>query len=349
MLWWSVHALVVLYTVVWPGTVNGTYLGPLLETDMDGDRGPFVDQITALIEKIDKQEDRLQTVEIQLAKHSVALAEKDRRIGHLEQELAEWKSKAASTDTSGYQKTIKDIITQDKIEDRSEFNQKGKDQRFSEQNRRRITNHNGTKHEKPASDQRTRMSDNHNDFSNVNSQVAFETAGLGVNFERKLRNPGTIEHDRITEIARTKSVKQQEKRVDNTSPGEYAFSLFLSVNTHVSQHEVVKYDHVVLDTANGYNHGNGIYEVPVSGVYVFTWSTTCDDDPTTSISTGLMVNGVLRSATIADSSPSEWESATGIIVTSVSVGDHVYVRSASPATMLSYEGGRSTFSGWRLF
>lgn len=102
------------------------------------------------------------------------------------------------------------------------------------------------------------------------------------------------------------------------------------------------------DIGHGYYKGIGMYVVPTSGVYVFTWSTTgntlSSNDQTT-----LVINGSYKDGSIADGTPSGFQTATGLIVTSVNAGDHVYIRANNAAYIRSGVSDKSTFSGWRLF
>ncbi|OWF47660.1 uncharacterized protein LOC110454072 [Mizuhopecten yessoensis] len=343
---WSVHALVVLFTVIWPGMVNGTYLGPFLGKGVDGDRSPLVDQVVVLIEKINKQEDRLQTVETQLAKHTIALVEKDRRIDHLERELEYSKSRAEPIHTSQTTRNA-DGILEENHPDRSATIQTGHDRHIFNQYRHSIATHNLTQIDKPSQKQSISIADHRRENGNI--FLPLGKAGLDVIFERRHTNLKSFENARSTEKRQSLTVNQHNKRVDNTSPIGYAFSLSLSANTNVVLQSIIKYDDVMLDEGNGYNHGNGIYEIPTSGVYVFTWTIMSGTNNGGSMSTHLMVNGVVRSATDADSDAHNWEAATGLIVTSVSKGDHVYILAYSTGQVISDTNNRSTFSGWRLF
>ncbi|XP_069103082.1 uncharacterized protein [Argopecten irradians] len=165
-----------------------------------------------------------------------------------------------------------------------------------------------------------------------------------VNFLHDANKLTIIGHKTTTQ----KIVRSRGKRVDPTSSG-VAFSVFLASDMHAVSGSIIKYDSVRTDTRNAYNHGNGIYEVPVSGVYVFTWSTTSDLNGGGSICSRLMVNGADRSGTCADATTSDWDTATGLIVTSVNSGDHVYITSKSTGNLISRADDTSTFSGWRLF
>lgn len=132
-----------------------------------------------------------------------------------------------------------------------------------------------------------------------------------------------------------------------------AFSLSLSRTTGhstVYESQVLAYADVLLDIGNGYNTGTGIYTVPVSGVYVFTWSTTAGVNNV--IDTLLMINSQVRGALNSDAgSVSLWNESTGLIIASVNQGDRVFVRVGKRAGGIVhvFDEAWTTFSGWRLF
>ncbi|XP_033724927.1 uncharacterized protein LOC117314937 [Pecten maximus] len=344
---WSSYILVLLCPLIWTWRVDGEYLESLSGTDVNTDRNILGDQISTLIQKINQQEDRLQSLETKAAKHAHAMAEKDRRIDQLEQELAALKFKMAPVLTSFGKTTSEEVGKGQQAE--SVSNGTVKNQLVKDNTNPRIADYNIRNKDKPTGNQRVQVDDYRKHFDSFGRKLAFETESSDANYESAFRNAESLEYPGPVGVGKIQATKQQEKRVDNTPPSGVAFSVSLSASTDVVQQSTIKYNDVMIDVGNGYNHGNGIYVVPVSGVYAFTWSTTSAVNNGRAICTYLMINGVVTSGTCADSDASDWESATGVIVTSVSAGDHVYVLSRSIGQIISDGSAKSTFAGWLLF
>ena len=94
---------------------------------------------------------------------------------------------------------------------------------------------------------------------------------------------------------------------------------------------------------------DGIFIVPTSGTYVFTWSFMADSHG--NVNTELMKNADIIGTRFADSSLIPvWDFSTGIVVSDVVQGDQVYVRlgHTSGGNVMSVSSSRTTFSGWLL-
>lgn len=108
---------------------------------------------------------------------------------------------------------------------------------------------------------------------------------------------------------------------------------------------------VVTNNCDGYNVLNGIFTVPISGTYVFTW-TTQNVDGTYMVSE-IVVNNELMGRIVSSSNGyDEEDAATGTVVLEVSEGDVVWIRTNNPTadhkvSLSSYYP--STFSGWLLY
>lgn len=133
--------------------------------------------------------------------------------------------------------------------------------------------------------------------------------------------------------------------------GVVAFHAYLSHDSSgpLPMHHILKYDMIPLNKGNGYNAFDGIFIVPTSGTYVFTWSIMCDVHG--SLYTELMRNAEIIGTRFADSfRASVWDFATGIVVADVNQGDHLYVRleETSIGIVRSITKSKTTFSGWLL-
>lgn len=121
---------------------------------------------------------------------------------------------------------------------------------------------------------------------------------------------------------------------------------------HPGPHHTIIFDVPVTNIGNGYNHFSGIFSVPSSGVYVFSW--TIGDSSGGTIFTELVVNKDVVGGILTQSMyTADRFTTTGLVVKEVSESDVVFVRTSST-------GGnhgdiqslspvqRTSFSGWRL-
>jgi len=108
----------------------------------------------------------------------------------------------------------------------------------------------------------------------------------------------------------------------------------------------------VIDVGGGYNNQDGIFDVPVTGVYVFVYTVYADQNHF--VRTELVINGQVKTASIADgATPHEVHSSTAIIVVPANAGEHVFVRRADTNSQCNIVSSMtlavSSFSGWILY
>ena len=119
--------------------------------------------------------------------------------------------------------------------------------------------------------------------------------------------------------------------------------------SEATRNHVMVFDVVKTNAGNGYHPSTGVFIVPESGIYVFSWSFRNSDRHYHS--TELMVNKTVESVIHLHTGAGSWLSGTGVAVLHVNKGDDVYVRISA----LSHYGdihsdnyGRSSFTGWKL-
>ena len=129
-----------------------------------------------------------------------------------------------------------------------------------------------------------------------------------------------------------------------------AFHAIATTEEPTLANKVITFQNKSLDTANAYNTGDGVYTVPQTGIYVFTWTIT--GGKRTRAPTQLMINTGEAGRTIADSDENDdYHTSTGITVASVTQGNHVYVKFETTGYgkgHIDSAYGKSTFSGWKL-
>lgn len=126
-----------------------------------------------------------------------------------------------------------------------------------------------------------------------------------------------------------------------------AFYAYMSTSHKEQGQHTLVFDTVKSNVGQAYHPGSGVFAVPQSGVYVFTW--TVIHDGAADLSVILMVNSAAVGAAYANSR--DGDQVTGMVVVDVNQGDHVYVRtyaSWSSGDIRSDSSGRSSFAGWKL-
>nr|CBX41711.1 putative C1q domain containing protein MgC1q62 [Mytilus galloprovincialis] len=143
---------------------------------------------------------------------------------------------------------------------------------------------------------------------------------------------------------------QDRKRLllsGSTSTG-VAFSVRLTKQlTGLSAHQAVVFDMVVTDTLQAYNNNDGIFAAPITGMYVFFWTTAVKQYERTQ----LLVNGVpygYASADAANDGDTDYGSASQIVVLKVNKNQHVWISTLSGSGALDGYND-NTFSGWLLY
>lgn len=121
-------------------------------------------------------------------------------------------------------------------------------------------------------------------------------------------------------------------------------------SVNIPKHQTLIYDAIITNDGNGYNSQSGVFTVPFTGQYVFTWSATVW--VRSAYETQLMVNGDVKGVTFADAGEAtDSDMSTGVVVVGVQKGDDVYIRTGTyvRATMQSSKHGRASFSGWKIY
>ena len=112
-------------------------------------------------------------------------------------------------------------------------------------------------------------------------------------------------------------------------------------------HHTLVYDIIQTNLGQGYNKNTGVFTVPKTGLYSFSWSTRVECH--LAHTTELVINDRILGSTYAYCG---YNTVTGHVVATVFQGDVIFVRthSTSPGqgAIKSNEFGRSAFSGFLI-
>ena len=99
-----------------------------------------------------------------------------------------------------------------------------------------------------------------------------------------------------------------------------------------------------MSQGNGFQAHDGIFTAPASGLYLFSWTIYSENDD--HLKTELVVNGQRKGYISVDSSNPDITPGTGVVLTHVNAGEHVFVRRfASSTCHVSRNEVRNSFTG----
>lgn len=153
-----------------------------------------------------------------------------------------------------------------------------------------------------------------------------------------------------TEIVSPKT-DMKHSRNPRLSPELVGFYAYMSnAEPSPSVHHTLIFDEVKTNAGGGYNQFSGMFTAPSSGLYVFTWTIYTGNHGQTGFY--IYVNHEVLGATWGetDGVARDFDSDSGSIVVSLNANDNVYIRSARACStyVVSDEGARTSFAGWRL-
>ncbi|XP_048743857.2 uncharacterized protein LOC125657223 [Ostrea edulis] len=166
---------------------------------------------------------------------------------------------------------------------------------------------------------------------------------------RKVLEPTYENHHKSKRNGR----ERQESSLELNIEGIAFYAYISSIHTSALEvKHVIVYDVVVTNRGNGYHGDDGIFIVPQTGVYVFTWTVVVQEGEY--IELEIVLNDSPFGSIIADTvnpASGDWDCSTGIAVKEVNAGDHVYIRTFNhDAHTIIYSGtkARTSFAGWQL-
>lgn len=122
--------------------------------------------------------------------------------------------------------------------------------------------------------------------------------------------------------------------------------------SHLGAGQGIVFNEEISDYGHNYNPTEGVFLAPLSGYYVFTWTTATRQDRNQV--TTLVKNGRGIWYSISNASGNDDAQVTNTVVTAVKAGEHIFVRTGSDhkyftSTHVLERDNCNTFSGWLLF
>lgn len=120
--------------------------------------------------------------------------------------------------------------------------------------------------------------------------------------------------------------------IDNISQ-KVVFSARLTSTKSLNTFSIVQFDDIIINEGGHYFPGDGVFVAPVSGVYLFSWTTITFN--VNSVYTELRVANVIKAVVGHGASTSLYSTGSTTTTCHVNRGDHVWVQT-SEATPLNY-------------
>lgn len=119
-----------------------------------------------------------------------------------------------------------------------------------------------------------------------------------------------------------------------------------SSESGISNHVTIRFERTYINLGNPYHTENGIFIAPVTGVYLFHWTTISGSSD---FSTQLMVDGTSRASAYVPY-PGGVDSSSAMAIIEVNMDDHVWIQIYGSSEYVyggsnSFGSYQSTFSG----
>ena len=144
----------------------------------------------------------------------------------------------------------------------------------------------------------------------------------------------------------TDALDHSQKNQDHV----FFYVMMPAADITLNKNSIVKFSEVLNNEGNHFNPGDSVFVSPVSGVYLFSWTTTTTSSKTTN--TELRVNNV-RLETLHSSVGSTGAiSVTKVIICNVKKNDHVWIQTSNyfADNYFDYQyNARSSFMGFLMY
>ena len=122
-------------------------------------------------------------------------------------------------------------------------------------------------------------------------------------------------------------------------------------DTTLNAYSIVKFSTVLNNEGNHFNSGDSVFVSPVSGVYLFSWTTQTYSEK--NVNTELRVNNVIKETLHANIGGSVgWVSVSRVIICNVQKNDHVWIQTSGQYSENHFEyyyNSGSSFMGFLMY
>ncbi|XP_061176306.1 uncharacterized protein LOC133185222 [Saccostrea echinata] len=165
-----------------------------------------------------------------------------------------------------------------------------------------------------------------------------------------LQNRADIQEGKI----KTLETIQNNVSILSSKLGEAPPSFYAMLTSTVpirGSNQTIIYDKTGTNNGNAYNTSTGIFTVPETGTYVFTWTAFSYVEEYVRLE--IVVGGTIYGGTLSDTQEtSDADTETAIVVVNANAGDEVFIRSQSEdpghGHLYVEHECTSTFSGWKI-
>ena len=130
----------------------------------------------------------------------------------------------------------------------------------------------------------------------------------------------------------------------------FFYAMMPAADITLNKNSIVKFSEVSNNEGNHFNSGDSVFVSPVSGVYLFSWTTTTTSSKTTN--TELRVNNVRIETLHSAVGGTGAISVTKVIITNVKKNDHVWIQTSGFYTDNYFDynyNSRSSFMGFLMY
>ncbi|XP_071166726.1 complement C1q tumor necrosis factor-related protein 3-like [Mytilus edulis] len=190
-------------------------------------------------------------------------------------------------------------------------------------------------------------------FQNLLSDAVEDTQ-----FQRLEHAVYELQQQRLEDVRRINSLENelslQNRRtrllLGSVVPEHSKVSFMAHLSTDLSRvgnNHTIHFDRVITNNGQSYNPLDGIFHTPVTGTYVFIWTTTNRDH--SYMNSELLKNGVRVARAMSDAMDhADYAVATSFAVINLTEGDEVWIQSGTWHSGALAGDDYSSFAGWIL-
>ncbi|CAC5359109.1 unnamed protein product [Mytilus coruscus] len=184
-----------------------------------------------------------------------------------------------------------------------------------------------------------------NYFNNPYDSRKYDNISLYIKNQNTIRQIDTKKKSKTLKERLDNLTETVEKGRTHGNP-TVMFFVRLTAATTPNKNSIVKFDQVITDTGNNFNPGDGIFVAPVSGIYLFSWTTLAHSSKY--VDTELRVDNVIVASSYGYIGTASYIPVTKVVLCQVKKGDHVWIQTSRHTTENYFDNtadSRSSFTG----